>query len=58
MNSKAAKAEDDKWRAESDMRTLIEAEKIKGDKTRFDAAMKCSREQRKAMESIDTGKKG
>ena len=34
-----------KWRAESDLRTLIEAEKIRKDKTRFDPAM----EQRQLM---------
>lgn len=33
-------ADEKKWRAESDLRTLIEAEKIKKDKARFGAAMK------------------
>lgn len=30
--------EDKEWRAESDLHTLVEAEKIKSDKTRFNAA--------------------
>jgi len=33
-------AEDKRWREESDVRTLAEAEKIKTDKTRFNAAAK------------------
>ena len=40
------------FRAESDMRSLIEAEKIKKDKGRMSAAMKKGREQRDALTSV------
>ena len=36
---------DDYWRAESDLRTLIEAEKIKKDKKRFAAAQAKAKDQ-------------
>lgn len=42
-------AEQANWRAEEDLRTLIEAEKIKGDKKRLAAAMKKKREMTKAL---------
>lgn len=40
------------FRAESDMRSLIEAEKIKKDKGRMAAALKKGREQRDALASV------
>lgn len=49
---------DKKYQAESDVRTLVEAAKIKGDKARFDAAMKMAREQRKVLSNLETGGKG
>ena len=52
MNVHPTTAEDKKYQAESDMRTLVEAAKIKGDKSRHDAAMKMAREQRKALAEI------
>lgn len=50
---------DPEYQAECDMKTLIDAEKIKKDKTRLTAAMKKAREQRDAMNSVmgeDTSK--
>ena len=48
--------EQKKYMAESDLRTMIEAEKIKKDKGRFGAAMKCHAEQMKALAAIKGGK--
>ena len=45
------------FRAESDMRSLIEAEKVKKDKGRMSAAMKKGREQRDALASVVDKKK-
>lgn len=45
-------AQDKDWQAESDLRTLIEAEKIKGDKKRMQAAMKKKREMNQDLEKI------
>ena len=44
--------EDKKYQAESDMRTLVEAAKIKRDGPRHAAAMKMAREQRKMLAEI------
>lgn len=40
------------FRADSDMRTLIESEKIKQDKGRMSAAMEKGREQRDALAQV------
>ena len=45
------------FQAESDMRSLIESEKIKKDKGRMSAAMKKGREQRDALASVVDEKK-
>lgn len=45
-------SDEKKWRAESDLGTLIEAEKIKKDKPRFKAAMACRDDKMKAMQSL------
>lgn len=45
------------FHAESDMRSLIEAEKIKKDKGRMFAALKKGREQRDALASVVDEKK-
>lgn len=45
-------AEQKKWMAESDLRTLIDAEKIKADPERIKAAMKCRDEMKKALGAI------
>ncbi len=45
------------FRAESDMRALIESEKIKLDKGRMSAALKKGREQRDALASVVDKKK-
>jgi hypothetical protein len=43
---------DMKWRAESDMRTLVEAEVIKADKKRYKAAQACAKEQAEGLEQV------
>lgn len=43
--------EDKGWRAESDLRTLAEAERIKSDKTRLTLAQSKAIEQAKAAEA-------
>lgn len=45
-------AEDKEWRADSDLRTLIEAEKIKADPERLKAAMKKRVEMKKALDTV------
>ena len=44
------------WRAEDDLRTLIEAEKIKQDKARLKAAMTKKRELSKALDGMEARK--
>ncbi|HKJ74537.1 MAG TPA: hypothetical protein VKA19_10510 [Alphaproteobacteria bacterium] len=53
----AMDAEDKKWRAESDLRTLIEAEKIKSDNARFNAALSKKAELQKSLDGMTDGKK-
>lgn len=51
--STAVPTEDTKWRAESDLRTLIDAEKIKRDKGRMKAAMAIKREMKRDLDSLE-----
>jgi len=44
--------DDKKMKAEMDLGTLIEAEKIRKDKTRMGAVMQCKKEKMAAMEAI------
>lgn len=44
MNKISMRKEEERWQAESDMRTLIEAEKIKADPKRLAAAQKCAKD--------------
>lgn len=44
--------EDKKWRRESDLRILQDAERIKADKERYKGAKECAREQLKALKKI------
>lgn len=46
-------AQEKKWQAESDLRCLIDAEKIRKDKKRYAAAMKCLDEQKKALAEVE-----
>lgn len=46
-------AEEKDWRAESDLRALIDAEKIKADPARLKAAMAKKRDLAKALKSIE-----
>lgn len=43
---------DEGWQIENDLRTLIEAEKIRGDSKRLKAALKMAAEKKKAMEDV------
>lgn len=45
-------AEEKDWQAESDLRTMIEAEKIKADKPRLKAAMAKRKEMQKALSNV------
>lgn len=51
-DDKAEDEQEKKWRAESDLRSLIEAEKIKADPERLKMAMKMKREQMDALKKI------
>lgn len=51
-NTIKAKEQEKKWQAESDLSTLIEAEKIRGNKPRLKAAMSCRSERMKALEEV------
>lgn len=54
MNVRAGMSKEEKdWRAEEDLRTLIEAEKIKKDKARLKAAMAKKREKVKALQDLE-----
>lgn len=44
--------EDQKWRAESDLRTLQDAKKIEADKARLQAAKAVAKEQKAALAKI------
>ena len=45
-------ASDKQWQAEMDLRTLIDAAKIRKDKARYAAAMKEQKVQKKALETV------
>ena len=46
--------EDDKWRCEADLHTLMEAEKIKADPKRFAACKAMAKEKMMAVAAIAT----
>ncbi len=52
MPHETDKAQDARFKAESDVRTLVEAAKIKQDKTRMAAAQKSAREQKAALDKV------
>ena len=52
VGSGPSKAEQKRWQAEDDLRTLVEAEKIKKDKDRLREAKKMAGEQRAALGEI------
>lgn len=58
MDDYAKTPEGKKRMAEVDLSTLIEAEKIKSDKTRMAAVRQCKKEKMAAMEAIDSKSKG
>lgn len=45
-------AEDLKWQAEQDVRTMVRAEEIRGDKKRHDRAMKEARDQMANLKKV------
>ena len=47
-----SKADEQKWQAEDDVRTLVEAEEIRKDKPRFKRAMKAAKEKMAALEAV------
>lgn len=49
------KQRDARFQAESDVKSLVEADRIKKDKTRMSAAMKSAREQKAALENVKGG---
>lgn len=46
------RAEEAEWRAESDMRTLMEAEQIRKDPKRLKAAQDCAKKKLEAVASV------
>lgn len=56
MNKAEMDKQEKEWRADSDLRTLIEAEKIKKDKARYAAAMKMHKEQLAALQNLEKAK--
>ena len=48
-------AQDRKWRAESDLRSLREVEEIRGDPTRLKSARKVANQEMKALKKISKG---
>lgn len=50
--SKDYKSEQDKWRAEDDLRALQRAEEIRADKSRMKAAKSCAKEQMKNLKKV------
>lgn len=51
-SSKDYKSEQDKWRAEDDLRALQRAEEIRADKARMKAAKSCAKEQMKNLKKV------
>lgn len=49
--SKEQKAEEEKWQAEEDVRTLVRAAEVRADKARMKRAMACAKEQMAAMKA-------
>lgn len=47
-----SKAEMDRYQAEDDLRTLAEAQRIKSDKKRMGAAMKCAKDKLAAVKEM------
>lgn len=52
MNSIAARKEEEKWRAEDDLRTLMRAEEIKADQKRLAAAQKMAKDRLLELASV------
>ncbi|WP_216915392.1 MULTISPECIES: hypothetical protein [unclassified Synechococcus] len=52
MLSRQARAQEARWRAESDLRTLREAEQIRADRQRLGNATRMAKAELKALEAI------
>lgn len=50
--------EDDDYQAKEDLRTLIEARKIKADKDRMKAVRECAEKKKAEMNAVVSGKRG
>lgn len=57
MSPKTDKEREAKYRAESDLRTLQEAEEVKRDKARMKAALACAKEKMAAMDAVQKANK-
>lgn len=55
MKDEAMKKEQDRWRAESDLDTLMRAEQIKRDKPRLGAAISIAKERKKELSAVTDG---
>lgn len=52
MAEESEKAREKRFQAEQDVRTLVDAAKIKKDKTRMSAAMASAKEQQAALDKV------
>lgn len=52
MNTISMRKQEDQWRAESDLRTLMDAEKIEKDPKRLAAAQKLAKDQLLALAGV------
>lgn len=52
MNGISMRKQEDQWRAESDLRTLMDAEKIQKDSKRLAAAQKLAKDQLLALAGV------
>lgn len=50
--SASSKADEEKFQAEMDVRTLVEADDIRKDKPRLKRALACAKEQMAALEKV------
>lgn len=52
---KSSDADEAKWQAEDDLRTLVRAKEIRADKARLKRAMACAKEQMAALQGVGKG---
>lgn len=49
-----SRADEERWQAENDLRTLLDGAKIKKDKARLAKAMKLAKEQQAALKTFES----